>query len=247
VAVVAQAQQDAEAVKWLALAAEKGHAHAQCSLGVLLAEGRAERPSAGAGAAASVRAHGIGADAGDGGGGGGGGGSGGGAASAASEARAAYWFRRAADQGHVEAMCHLAAAHAERRTGVRVTVRAAAPAAGTNGGARGDGDSLVCSASEGSGSDAGADPAADVEAARWFTAAAEAGDATAQYNLATFWERGRGVARADLAEAARWYLKATCSIVFIVLCDFGVLCFSVGSKIMHRSSLSVGTKHRHPL
>ena len=47
----------------------------------------------------------------------------------------------------------------------------------------------------------------DVEAARWFSKAADQGDAQAQYNLGVSFEQGRGVAQSDV-KAVRWYRKA---------------------------------------
>jgi TPR repeat protein len=46
-----------------------------------------------------------------------------------------------------------------------------------------------------------------VEAARWVTTAAEAGDAAAQYNLGLRYRDGDGV-RANRAESVKWLRKA---------------------------------------
>ena len=45
------------------------------------------------------------------------------------------------------------------------------------------------------------------EAAKWFTKAAEQGDADAQYNLGIMYDNGRGVPKDD-KEAVKWYRKS---------------------------------------
>ena len=50
-------------------------------------------------------------------------------------------------------------------------------------------------------------PQDDAEAVKWYSKAAEQGDATAQYNLGLMYNSGKGVPRDD-AEALNWWRKA---------------------------------------
>jgi hypothetical protein len=47
----------------------------------------------------------------------------------------------------------------------------------------------------------------DTEAMKWYRKAADAGNATAMYNIGWLYENGKGVSR-DYTKAKKWYRKA---------------------------------------
>jgi len=118
-------------------------------------------------------------------------------------AEAAKWFRKAAEQGDVEAQCNLAHFYENgegvtknEKNAVRLYRKAAEqgydPAQNNLG---------ICFL-KGNGTDKDAK-----EAVRWFRQAAEQGNAYAENNLATCYLMGEGVPQ-DAVKAVNWYRKA---------------------------------------
>lgn len=121
----------------------------------------------------------------------------------ASSAMAAYWYRRAAKLGHINAQYNIGVAHASG-DGVQQSMidavrwwRVAAISGSVNAQfnlgilyLRGEGIRQ--------------DP---VEAVRWWSKAAEQGDPAAQFNLGALYASGQGVSR-DVKTALMWWTRA---------------------------------------
>jgi TPR repeat protein/AAA+ superfamily predicted ATPase len=154
-----------------------------------------------------------------------------------SDAQAANWFQRAADQGHIEAQRYLAFAHLHGRgmakdeaEGVRWLRLAAdggdAPSQRQLGFHYATGNGVAFDPSEG---------------VRWFRLAAEQGDYLAQYNLGLAYANGRGIPF-DQTQSLYWYQlaakqgmpEAQCALGLVYEHGFGVPVDYIASAYWNR-------------
>ena len=116
---------------------------------------------------------------------------------------AVKWFRKAAEQGHVGAQCHLGYCY-DKGQGVPQDYSEAVKwyrKAAEQGYMDAQNNLGYCY-------DKGRGVPQDYsEAVKWYRKAAEQGDATAQYNLGVCYKKGQGVPK-DYSEAVKWYRKA---------------------------------------
>jgi TPR repeat protein/FKBP-type peptidyl-prolyl cis-trans isomerase len=117
--------------------------------------------------------------------------------------QAAYWYRKAADQGSAEAQCHLGSSYycgqgVQQDYGEAVKWYRKAADQGDSGGQSGLGTCYE----QGHGV-----PRDYAEAVKWYRKAADQGDSGGQYNLGSCYRDGQGVQQ-DYAEAVRWFQKA---------------------------------------
>ncbi len=119
------------------------------------------------------------------------------------DAKALYWFRKAATQGSASAQTTLGEMYAQGRGVTRDDTEALRwfHKAAVQGSARARME-LGEMYAQGRGVDRD-----DAEALRWFRQAAEQNYAPAQAELGVIYEQGQGVPR-DLAEGQRWYERA---------------------------------------
>jgi len=117
--------------------------------------------------------------------------------------QAAEWYRRAAEQGHTDALFSLGVIY-ENGTGVPQDYRQAVEwhrRAAELGHARAQ-NSLGFKYDKGRGVPQDAE-----EAARWYRKSAQQGNVTAQHNLGLCYDNGQGVTQ-DYTQAFEWYSKA---------------------------------------
>ncbi len=197
---IAVEKNEAEAIRWYRLAAERGHINAQYNLGVIFAKGRgvpqdydealrwyrmaAEQGDATAQhTVAMMYQKGIGAEKND--------------------AEALRWYQQAADQGHVNSMFKLGEIHTRGSGAARDYQLAfkwymkAAELGHVNAQLN-----LGYMYGKGHGVERN-----DTEAYHWYRMAAESGHPIAQYNLGIIYSKGRGIPQ-NLNEAIKWFKKA---------------------------------------
>ena len=204
-----------EAVKWSRIAAEQGHAKAQCNLGGMYANGRGVpkdyreavkwyRMAAEQGDAVAQYNLGVAYDNGQG--------------VPQDYAEAVKWYRKAADQGDAGAQYNLGNSYYNGR-GVPQDY---AEAVKWYRMAAGQGYvhaqyNLGIMYVNGQGV-----PKDYREAVRWYHKAAEQGYAKAQYNLGVAYANGRGVPK-DYREAVKWYRKAADQGDAGAQCNLGIM------------------------
>ena len=137
-------------------------------------------------------------------------------------AKAAEWYRKAADQGIVEAEYNLGVLYSNGQGVPKDQTEAThwflkAVQQGDNNAANSLGDIYD---NEGPGSSQNF-----AEAEKWYRKAAESGVANAQFNLGVMYDIGQGV-KQDFAEALKWYRKAADQGNAAALCNIAILYYN---------------------